>query len=63
MTFYKVKCLAKVSHLRPAASNYGVERPLIALPVCRVSAVSQDSLLIYWPVPSAQTNITRPPWP
>lgn len=47
--------------LRPAEFDYGVEAALIALPVCRVSAVSQDLLLIYWPAPSAQTNITRPP--
>lgn len=26
MTFDKVECLAEVSHLRPAESNYGVER-------------------------------------
>lgn len=63
MTFHTVKCLTKLSHLRPAESNYGVERALIALPVCRLSAVSQDLRMIYEPAPSAQTNITRPPLP
>ena len=33
MTFYKVKCCAKVSHLRPAESDYAAERALIVLPV------------------------------
>lgn len=58
MAFYKASHL--LCHLRPAESDYGVENALIALPVCRVSAVSQDLLLIYWPASSAQTNITRP---
>lgn len=57
MTFYKASHL--VRHLRPAESDYGLENALIALPVCRVSPVSQDLLLIYCPAPSAQTNITR----
>jgi len=60
MTFYKVKYLTKVFHLRPAEFNYVVERALIAFRVCGVSAVSQDLVLIYWAAPSGQTNITRP---
>lgn len=60
MTFHKVKCLAEVSHPGPSGSNYTVEAALIALPVCGPGAVSQDLLVIYWPTPSGQTNITRP---
>lgn len=48
MTFYKMMCLTKVSHLRPAESNYGVERALIALPSmqteCCESGLAHDLL-------------------
>lgn len=60
--------LAPVEHLLlskvssgPAESNYGSERLLIALPVSRLSAASQDWCLIYWAAPSAQANITAHP--